>query len=131
MTLDDGGREDSATRFLKALGVAAGILALSCLLLFVPVVGWLLLITAAPFLACHYGVALSGLDTERGWLWLGLSAGAIITVLESSILLSLVGIMGAVEPLEPVGLMLLGAILVSNLAFGALGARRAAAELAR
>ncbi len=75
---DDAGEPDnSAVRFMKGLAVAVGILALSCLLLFLPVVGAVLLITAAPFLACYYGVRVAEVDSPRGWLWLGLSAGAL------------------------------------------------------
>jgi hypothetical protein len=118
----DGG---SAAAFLKALAVALGILALACLLIFLPVVGAFLLVTAAPFAACNYAVKLSGLDSPRGWLWLGIAAGGIISLVESSILLSLFGLFGALDILEPVGLLILLAVLSANMGFGALGARRA------
>jgi hypothetical protein len=124
---DDPDRDNSTTRFLKGLVLAVGILALSCLLLFLPIVGPLLLITVAPFAACYYAVRLSGINTQSGRLWLGLSAGAIFSAVESSVLLSIVGLFGAVDPFEPVGLALIGALFLANLAFGALGARRAAA----
>lgn len=127
MAEEDGGADGSATAFLKALGVSVGLLALACLLLFLPVVGVFLLVTAAPFAACNYGVKVSGLDSPRGWLWLGISAGAIISLIESSVLLSLIGLFGALDTLEPVGLALLAAVFVSNIGFGSLGARRAAA----
>jgi len=125
---DGEGEDDPAARFLKGFVLATGILAVSCLLLFLPVVGPLLLITAAPFAACYFGLRSSGLDTPRGWLWLGLCAGALISVVESSVLLSVIGLVGAVDPFEPVGLGLMGALFMSNMLFGALGARRAAAE---
>ena len=120
--------DNSAVRFFKGLILAIGILALSCLLLFLPAVGPLLLITVAPYAACYFGVRSSGLDTPRGWLWLGLSAGALISIVESMVLLSVIGLFGAVEAFEPRGLALLGALFLSNMLFGALGARRAAAE---
>jgi len=128
MAEDDGDRDDSAPAFLKALVLAVGILALSCLLLFLPIVGALLLVTLAPFLACYYAVRISGLDTPRGWLWLGLCAGATMSAVESTVLLSVVGLFGVVDPFEPVGLGLLFILFLANIAFGALGARRAAAK---
>ena len=121
-------QDNSAVRFFKGLIMAIGILALSCLLLFLPAVGPLLLITVAPFAACYFGVRLSGLGTPRGWLWLGLGSGALISIVESMVLLSVIGLFGAVDPFEPRGLALLGALFLSNMLFGALGARRAAAE---
>jgi hypothetical protein len=127
MAEEDGGADGSATAFLKALGVAVGLLALACLLLFLPVVGVFLLITAAPFAACNYGVKVSGLDSPRGWLWLGISAGAIISLIESSVLLSLIGLFGPLDSLEPVGLAILAVVFLANMGFGSLGARRAAA----
>jgi len=128
MGIEDGGQDNSAARFLKGLVLSFGILALSCLLLFLPVVGPLLLITVAPFTACFYGVKLSGLETPRGWLWLGLCAGALISVVESSVLLSVVSMFGAVDLFEPAGLGLLSALFLANMLFGALGGRRAASE---
>ncbi len=127
MTGDDALPDGSAARFLKGLVLSVGILALSCLLLFLPIVGALLLVTVAPFLACYYGVRLSGLETKRGWLWLGLSAGAIISVVESSVLLSVLVLFGPLDSFEPVGLGMLFITFLANMAFGALGARRAAA----
>ena len=126
MADEDDKEDDSALAFLKALVLAVGILALSCLLLFLPVVGPLLLVTVAPFLACHYGVRISGLDTPRGWLWLGLCAGAMMSAVEPTVLLSVFGLFGMVDPFEPVGLGLLFILFLANMAFGALGARRAA-----
>jgi hypothetical protein len=125
---EDPDQDDSATRFLKGLVLAVGILALSCLLIFLPIVGPLLLFTVAPFVACYYAVRLSGLEMRRGWLWLGLSAGAIISAVESSVVLSVVGLFGAVDLFEPVGLTLLCVLFLANISFGALGARRAAAS---
>jgi len=122
------GVDNSAARFLKGLVIALGILALSCLLILLPVVGTLLLITVAPFAACYFGVRSSGLDTPRGWLWLGLSAGALISIVESMVLVSVIGLFGALDPLEPVGLGLLFVLFLANMLFGALGARRASAE---
>jgi len=126
MVDEDGIPDNPGTRLLKGLAIAVGILALSCLLLFVPVVGAVLLLTAAPFLACYYGVRVAEVDQHRGWLWLGLSAGAIISLVESSILLSIVGLFGPLDVLEPLGLAILAAVFLSNMAFGALGGRRAA-----
>lgn len=126
---EDREPDDSAVRFLKGLVIAVGILALSMLLVFLPVAGPLLLITVAPFTAGYFGVRLSGMDTPRGWLWLGLCAGALISIVESTILLSLIAmVLGAVDLSEPVGLGLLSALFLANMSFGGLGARRAAAE---
>jgi|GEM_PF-2556398 len=121
-------QEAPAPALPKALAVAVGLLALSCLLIFLPMVGPLLLFTVAPFAACSFAARVTGLDSPRGWLWLGLSAGGIISLVEAAIILSLAGLIGPVDLLEPLGLGLLTAITVSNLVSGSLGARRGAAD---
>ena len=126
---DDADEENRpAMRFLVALVLALGMLALSCLLLLVPIAGPLLLVTFAPFMACNFAVKRSGLYAPRGWLWLGISAGAIMGVVEGGAVLFVFGLFGTVDPFEPVGLGLLVLLFSSNVVFSVLGARRGAAE---
>jgi hypothetical protein len=126
---EEVGEDDRAGgRFLKALVLSVGALALCTLLIFIPVAGPALLVTVAPFTACYFGARRAGLDTGRGWLWLGLCAGAIISTVQTAILIQLVSLFGPVDLFEPIGLSLVAVLFCANIVFGALGSRRGAAE---
>ena len=125
---EEVGEDDGAEgRFLKALVLSLGALALCTLLIFVPVAGPVLLVTVAPFGACYFGARKAGLDTRRGWLWLGIGAGAITSAAQTAVIIQLVSLFGPVDLLEPIGLGLVAALFCSNIVFGVLGSRRGAA----
>ena len=121
------GEDGGDGRFLKALVLSVGALALCTLLVFLPIAGPLLLVTVAPFAACYFGARKAGLDSRRGWLWLGISAGAIISAAQAAVVVQLMSLFGPVNILEPVGLSLVAALFCSNVAFGALGGRSGSA----
>ena len=117
-----------ARYFLRGLGIALGIFALSLLLLLLAPAGTVLLVTFAPLAAGYYGARAGSRRPDRGWLLLGVSAGSIWSLVETGIFLTLLaGILGTVDPLEPYGLGALAACAASNILFCALGARLGAA----
>jgi len=117
-----------APDFLKGLGTAMGVFALSSLLLLLPPAGTALLATFAPLAAGYFGGRTGARGIGSGWLLLGALAGMMWSVVEIGILLAiLTGFLGAADPFEPYGLSILVVVSVSNVLFCILGARMGAA----
>lgn len=76
-------------RFDKAFGLSLGLIALLSLLVFIPVLGWLLCLTLVPYLACNLGCRYV---SKRNGIQVGILIGIVWSIIELYILFQILTI---------------------------------------